>query len=189
MEGKLIRSDRKTLCLRLTPTGELEIRAPRRMPLGQIEAFVREKSAWIEAHRQRILQERGQAEPLDDAAVRALKKTAMEKITPMLARHGKNMGVSYGTVTIRCQRARWGSCSAKGNLSFNCLLALAPEAVLEYVVVHELAHRKQMNHSSAFWREVGREWPEYGACRSWLKQNGGALLARVSPASAERSEP
>lgn len=181
METKLIRSRRSTLSLRITPDGSLEIRAPWRMPTRQIEAFVKEKTSWIEAHRAKVLQDQalGRREPLDDQAIRELKELTRQRITPMLSCHAQRMGVSYGSVTIRCQRSRWGSCSAKGNLNFNCLLALAPEEVMEYVAVHELAHRKQMNHSPLFWQEVARECPGYRDSITWLKQNGGALLARV----------
>ena len=112
MEGKLIRSKRKTLSLRITPEGELEIRAPLGLPRGEIEAFVRQKSAWIEAHRRMVLEEQTQAEPLDEAAIQTLKHQAAQKLGPMLSRHAHRMGVDYGSVTIRCQRTRWGSCSA-----------------------------------------------------------------------------
>ena len=90
------------------------------------------------------------------------------------------MGVSYGRITIRCQKTRWGSCSAKGNLNFNCLLMLAPPEVADYVVVHELCHRKHMNHGAAFWSEVARILPDYARHRAWLKENGSRLLARLS---------
>ena len=100
-------------------------------------------------------------------------------IPARVAYYAAQIGVSYGRITIRCQRTRWGSCSSAGNLNFNCLLLLAPPRVLDSVVVHELCHRKQMNHSAAFYREVYRVFPDYDRCRLWLRENGGALLARA----------
>ena len=181
MQTRILRSRRKTLSLRITPLGDLEIRAPLGMPERDIQAFVAEKAWWIETHRARVLRDQAQGAlaPLDEAALEGLKEQTRQKLAPMLERHGAHMGVSYGRVSIRCQQTRWGSCSAEGNLNFNCLLALAPEEVMEYVAVHELAHRKQMNHSPLFWQEVARECPRYIQCRRWLKQNGGALLARA----------
>ena len=108
-----------------------------------------------------------------------LKELAREPIYESLRRFAPQMDVNYGRVTIRCQKSRWGSCSSAGNLNFNCLLALAPREVLDYVVVHELAHRLHMDHSAAFWQEVEKVLPDYRVCRDWLRQNGGALLART----------
>ncbi|MDY3888895.1 MAG: M48 family metallopeptidase, partial [Agathobacter sp.] len=85
----------------------------------------------------------------------------MEYIPKRVAYFADIMGVDYGRITIRMQKTRWGSCSSKGNLNFNCLLMLAPPEVIDYVVVHELCHRKEMNHSKAFWREVERVLPDY----------------------------
>jgi len=87
--------------------------------------------------------------------------------------------MSRGKITIRTQRSRWGSCSAQGNLSFNALLLLTPPEVLDYVVVHELCHRREMNHSPRFWAEVERLVPDWKAQRLWLRTNGGALMARL----------
>lgn len=89
------------------------------------------------------------------------------------------MGISFGRITIRSQHTRWGSCSADGNLSFNCLLMFAPESVQDYVVVHELCHRKHMNHSPAFWAEVEKVLPDYRLQKAWLKEQGTSLLARL----------
>ena len=86
------------------------------------------------------------------------------------------VGVTYGRISIRHQKTKWGSCSSGGNLNFNCLLMLAPETVRDYVVVHELCHRKQMNHSEAFWAEVERVLPEYREARKWLKTHGQELM-------------
>ena len=82
------------------------------------------------------------------------------------------MGVTYGRITIRAAKTRWGSCSGAGNLNFHWKLILMPDEVLDYVVVHELAHRKQMNHSPAFWAEVEKVLPDYRERRRWLKNWG-----------------
>ena len=92
-------------------------------------------------------------------------------IPPKVEHFAKIIGVDYGTITIRMQKSRWGSCSAKGNLNFNCLLMKTPDEVIDYVVVHELCHRKEMNHSPRFWAEVEKIIPDYKKRRSWLKTN------------------
>ena len=89
------------------------------------------------------------------------------------------VGVTYGRITIRSQHTLWGSCSSKGNLNFNCLLMLTPPEVLDYVVVHELCHRKEMNHSARFRAEVEHVLPDYEIQRKWLRENGTALIFRL----------
>ena len=178
---RLIRAQRKTLSIRITQEGNLEIRAPLGMPKGEIEAFLKEKAQWIETHRAKVLAEyaQGQEAPLGEEEILTLAEQMRQRLPEKLNRHAASMGVTFGRVTIRCQQTRWGSCSSRGNLNFNCLLMLAPEEVLDYVVVHELAHRKQMNHSALFWQEVARECPDYKKSLRWLKDRGGALLSRA----------
>lgn len=178
---RLIRARRKTLSIRITQEGDLEIRAPLGMPKGEIEAFLKEKAQWIETHRAKVLAEyaQGQEAPLGGEEILTLAEQMRQGLPEKLNRHAASMGVTFGRVTIRCQQTRWGSCSSRGNLNFNCLLMLAPEEVLDYVVVHELAHRKQMNHSALFWQEVARECPDYKKSLRWLKDRGGALLSRA----------
>lgn len=84
-------------------------------------------------------------------------------------------GFTYGRVSIKEQKSRWGSCSRQGNLNFNWRLLLAPLAVLDYVVTHELAHLKEMNHAPRFWQLVARGCPDYLAHRRWLRQHGNEL--------------
>lgn len=179
--ARLIRARRKTLSIRITQEGNLEIRAPLGMPKGEIEAFLKEKAQWIETHRAKVLAEyaQGQEAPLGEEEILTLAEQMRQRLPEKLNRHAASMGVTFGRVTIRCQQTRWGSCSSRGNLNFNCLLMLAPEEVLDYVVVHELAHRKQMNHSALFWQEVARECPDYKKSLRWLKDRGGALLSRA----------
>ncbi len=111
--------------------------------------------------------------------IHSLADKALEFIPKRVKYYTKIMGVSYGRITIRNQVSRWGSCSAKGNLNFNCLLMLCPAEVLDYVVVHELCHPKEMNHSKKFWNEVSQFYPGYEQHKKWLKEHGNELIERL----------
>lgn len=179
---EIIRSRRKTLSIEVTHDLRVVVRAPNRLSKSDIGYFINEKHKWIEKHLESMKSRVGQAEecPKFTAAELAeLKSRALPLITECVAHFAPIVGVDYGRITVRGQTTRWGSCSAKGNLSFNCLLALVPPEVLDYVVVHELCHRREMNHSVRFWAEVGRILPDYAARRRWLKQNGAALINRI----------
>ena len=105
-----------------------------------------------------------------------LTEQAKQVFTEKVAYYANIVGVTYGRVTIRTQKTRWGSCSSLGNLNFNCLLMFAPEEVQNYVVVHELCHRKELNHSHRFWREVARVMPDYKVHKKWLKEYGSKIM-------------
>ena len=100
-------------------------------------------------------------------------------VTERVQYYAPFIGVTYNQIAIRAQHTRWGSCSSKGNLNFNCLLALVPTEVLDYIVVHELCHLKELNHSDRFWDEVGKILPDYKTRKKWLKDNGSNLIARL----------
>lgn len=157
---------------------ELVVRAPRWVSEEEIRTFVGRHRRWLQKALARQAQARAAA-PLTREELAELVRAAKEYIPRRVAFFAPLVGVSYGKVTIRCQRTRWGSCSANGNLSFNCLLMLAPAEVLDSVVVHELCHRKAMNHSDRFYQEVLRVMPEYGERHRWLREKGGELLARA----------
>ncbi len=173
---QIIRSSRKTISLRITPAGEIEVRCPNRMRRSDIDAFVNSKRSWIEAH---MPQNPMELSPFTEEEIAELAARAKQIIPQRVAHFAHQAGVTYGRITIRSQRTRWGSCSSRGNLNFNCLLMLVPEEVLDYVVVHELCHRKELNHSSRFWVEVERILPDYRIRRKWLKENGNAIIARL----------
>ncbi len=178
MEYELIRSARKTLALQLKPDGTLVVRAPLRTSRRRIEAFLREHADWVEKHRA----ERAALPPtekLSPEELDALKKRARRVFLARASYFAPVVGVRFQRLAVRSQRTKWGSCSSKGGLNFNCLLLLAPPEVLDYVVVHELCHLLEMTHSPRFWAEVGRVFPDYAAARSWLRQNGTALMARL----------
>ena len=182
MEYTVIRSKRKTISLELRPEGLL-VRAPRFATKWQIDRFVKDHELWIEKHREK-LEERQRAlkdvDRVSDEDLKELAKKAKEVIPERVAHYAPLVGVTYGRITIRNEKTRWGSCSAKGNLNFNCLLMLTPPEVIDSVVVHELCHRLQMNHSDRFYREVRRVYPEYDKWNRWLKKNGRAILDRAS---------
>ena len=188
MAYDLIRSSRRTLSIEITKDGGLLVRAPRTMKRSEIEGFLLEKKDWIRDHQKRW-EERKQAyeEKTGDSAeerftMEELRRMADEavKVIPERVKHyAALLGVTYGRITIRNQKTRWGSCSAKGNLNFNCLLMLAPPEVLDSVIVHELCHRLHPNHSRSFYAAVYRIFPDYARCDRWLKQNGPALLRRA----------
>lgn len=100
----------------------------------------------------------------------------MAEIPPRVELYAKALNVDYGKITIRNQKTRWASCSSKRNLSFNCLLMLAPKEVLDSVIVHEICHCKEMNHSERFYSLVLSIFPDYYIHHQWLKDNGGRLL-------------
>ena len=181
---KVIRSSRKTVALQILPDGSLLLKAPQSMKRADIQRFLDVKKDWIDKHR-KMAEERRQTAAdiprLTEEELRALAEEACRVIPERVAYYAPLIGVTYGRITIRNQRTRWGSCSAKGNLNFNCLLLLTPPQVLDSVVVHELCHRKEMNHSPAFYEQVLRVFPEYRKWDRWLKENGAAVMARMDP--------
>ena len=177
-EIEVIRSSRRSLAMELRPDGTLLVRAPRRMSMLRIRAFVALHADWIEKQR-RKLAARPAAEKLTEAELAALKKEGRKRFAERAAYFAPLVGVRYGRIAVRSQHTKWGSCSARGNLNFNCLLLLTPPEVLDYVVVHELCHLLELNHSARFWQHVERVLPNWRESRSWLREHGGGLLARL----------
>ena len=175
---RIIRSSRRTVSLQIIPGGEVLVRCPKRMSNGDIRRFVESKSGWIEKHLERQTAA-AQLHAFTAEQIQALARQARQTIPERVAYFVPLVGVTYGRITIRSQHTLWGSCSGKGNLNFNCLLMLTPPEVLDYVVVHELCHRKEMNHSARFWAEVGRVLPDFENRQKWLRENGTALISRL----------
>ncbi len=181
MKVTVIRSNRKTVAIQVNSNLSVTVRAPRSTSEKDIEEILKKKEAWISKHIEKIkkTKERLEAESTEKLTrekVIALAEEALKVIPERVEYFAKVIGVTYGKITIRNQKTRWGSCSSKGNLNFNCLLMLAPSEVLDYVVVHELCHRKQMNHSKAFWLEVEKVLPDYKEVRKWLKEEGSQMI-------------
>ena len=177
-EYQVIRSARKTMTLEVRRDGNVIVRAPLRTGLPRIKRFVNQKQEWVLGCLERTKEYREEkplSADLSEAKRNVYIRKAKETITKRVSYFARLMGVSYRNITIREQKTRWGSCAANGNLNFNWLLILAPPEVLDYVVVHELAHRKEMNHSARFWAEVERILPDYKRRRKWLKDYGSQV--------------
>ncbi len=175
-DAEVIRSSRRTVAVQVTHDGRVVVRAPLWMSGRKIEIFLESKRSWIEKHLSRTAP---QLPPLTEEEIAALMAAAKEDLPRRAGRLAQLAGVSVNRVTIRCQRTRWGSCSAKGNINLNCLLVLCPEEVRDYVVIHELCHRREMNHSPRFWAEVERVMPDYRRHRQWLKEEGSSIMQRI----------
>ncbi len=181
IQVNIVYSNRKTIAIQIRMDG-ITVRAPKGMSRREINAFLDKKRSWIEKHLEKMQKQKMALEDLEPFTVdeiEALAQKALDIIPDKVKKYAPIVGVDYGRITIRNQRTRWGSCSSRGNLNFNCLLMLFPDEVIDYVVVHELCHRKHMNHSSEFYAEVERVFPEYRRCRKWLKENGGVYLGRL----------
>ena len=177
MEFEVIRSRRRTMAAEIKGV-KLIIRAPLFASDGDVQRFLLKNQKWIESHlaEARAREEKKQSvHILTDEEIRLLAEKAKREIPLRVAYYAPIVGITYGRITIRNQRSKWGSCSAAGNLNFNCLLMLAPPEVLDYVVVHELAHFYHMDHSKAFWSTVESVLPDYETHRRWLNEHGQEL--------------
>ena len=180
---KVIRSKRKTMALQIDRNGNVLLRVPYYVGEDEIRRFVTGKRAWILKHLNELKNSVSGDEDgvrLTESEMRLLMVRAKRVIPQRAAHYAPIVGVTYGRITIRRQKSRWGSCSSGGNLNFNCLLMLAPPEVLDYVVVHELCHRLCMDHSPQFWENVRRVLPDYRHREKWLKEHGGTLIRRMT---------
>ena len=126
-----------------------------------------------------FLQAKKPAQPKTAAPeILELKTKAKQELPAAVQKYAGLMGVTYNRITIRHQKIRWGSCTKTGNLNFNCLIMKMPDQVRDYVIIHELAHRKELNHSSKYWAIVAEYCPWYKQAKQWLKDNGQELMER-----------
>jgi len=184
MDYQLIKTKRKTISLSVRD-GKVIVRAPLRTARREADAFVKKHEDWIARQLEKDAARRRQVEAvpkLTRQEIDDLYARAREYLPDRVRRYADRLGVSYGRITIRCQRSRWGSCSAKRNLNFNCLLMLAPDEVIDAIVVHEVCHLKEMNHSERFYALVLSLYPDYHRWNRWLKDNGRMILDRAAAA-------
>ncbi len=211
-----VRESRRARTLRLSvgPRRPLELVVPRHVRDAEVDRFLALKRDWI-ARKLALMREiaerpprlgleragvvwaGGRPPPLasldgrvtDTAALdRWYRREARRRITEVAGREAARLGLEYAAIAIRDQRTRWGSCSRRGTLSFSWRLLLAPAEVLEYVVVHELCHLREPNHSKAFWRVLDAARPGWRAQAGWLHEHGQELQD-YRPAAAMSRQP
>ena len=168
---KLIRSERRTLAMELSPEGDLILRAPRRMPLRLIEQFVASHEDWIAKHRENLRRRTDfdEAHFSDEVQIQALITRAKAILPEKTEYWAKIMGVTPTGVRITRAKKRFGSCSPENRIAYSYRLMAYPEEAIDYVVVHELSHICHKNHSPDFYAFVARFLPDHKAREAILK--------------------
>ena len=160
MEYEIIYSKRKTLSVSVR-NGKVTVRSPLGLSNARITEFLENHRKWIEKHLEKSRIIKDTTEEMSKAQIEALRKKARSILTNKTEHYSKIMGLKYGRITITGAKTRFGSCSSKGNISYSYRLMLYPEEAIDYVVVHELAHLKEMNHSKRFYALVENILPDY----------------------------
>jgi predicted metal-dependent hydrolase len=160
--------------LRVMDDGRLRVTLPRWGSKRDAQAFVERSRDWISGQ---LLKQRARpVAVLPDEP--ALRKRARKELPPQLLALAAAHDITVTRVSIRNQRSRWGACSSTGSITLNWRLALVPDFVREYVMIHELMHRRELNHSKRFWKHVAAACPRFKEARAWLLADGQALFRR-----------
>ncbi len=177
MRYQLIRSSRRTLSLEVTPDGAVIVRAPVQLPDRAVERFVLDRADWIERHLSHL---KPRPEAFSAGEEHLLRKEAQRLLPELIARYARLLCVSPATVRVTAAKKRFGSCSARGGVCFSFRLFAYPREAVEYVVAHELAHLKHLNHSPAFYRLLGEVMPDYRRRAGLLAQPAEDCLRNVT---------
>lgn len=167
---RVIRSARKTVSIELCPDLTVLVRAPQWAGEAEIARLVEKHAGWIEKRREQMRAERASTPPpATESEIRALKEAANATLPGLIARYEAAMGVKSTRLTVTRARTRHGSCSGRNALSFSCYLMRYPADLIEYVVVHELAHIRHKNHGPAFYAFVASILPDYEARQARIR--------------------
>lgn len=176
LDIQVIQSNRRTISFEVQEDGTAIARVPVHMPKQRIAMYLESRKEWymekVSAAKSRVQKAPEYTIPAPEELTAEQVQAIRQKFTERVAFYAAQMGVTYAHITLRNQKTRWGSCSSKGNLNFNYQLYFLPEELMDYVIVHELAHRVHMNHSPEFWALVAQHCPEYQERRARLKAIG-----------------
>lgn len=157
----LIRAKRKSIGIRISSTGEIVVRAPQYTSEQEIEAVLQRHSDWIEKNQKKILARQMWFESLDRKQTNQLRKMAKERLSQKTAYFASRMGLTYQSISITSAKQRLGSCSADGRICYSLYLLMYPDAAIDYIVVHELAHLIELNHSKDFYKVIECYLPDW----------------------------
>jgi hypothetical protein len=163
----------RNLRLTINSQGQLKASRPWFLSVKAVERFVQNQIPWIAAKLE-YCQAVNNRNPFRQSRAEylAYKQAAARLITRKVNQHNQAYQFRFGQISIRCQKTRWGSCSSRGNLNFNYKIIFLPEKIIDYIIVHELCHLKELNHSSRFWDLVARQIPDHQARRQDLQKRG-----------------
>jgi predicted metal-dependent hydrolase len=175
---QIVYSKRRSIVLQVK-NGQVFLKAPLRTPLKFLEGLVIKKQKWIEIKIKTSIQafeSKQSKKAISKEEHEFYKKELGLYLEEKVQYFAGQIGVTFGKINIRKTISRWGSCTTSGNLSFSIFLWNTPNYVIDYVIVHELCHRKFMNHSRQFWDLVSANYPEYKLAEKWLKINGNKVV-------------
>lgn len=163
MEYRLVRTKRTTMAIYIRPKGEVEVRVPAGTKKSVVDSFVASKDDWIRKNLNKMEEIRSSAAEvvIPETELPRYKEQLADLLRERCDHFSRRMGVTYGKIRINRARSRWASCSGKGDLNFSVALLFLPSHLVDYIVVHELGHRREMNHSDRFWTVVEEEMPDY----------------------------
>ena len=165
----LIRAKRKSIGIRISDAGEVIVRAPQRTPPEEIDDILQKHMDWIERNQKKATGRQVWYDRLDKDQTEQLRQLAKVRLTRKTAHFAAIMGLTYEKVTITSAKKRLGSCSTKGSICYSLYLLLYPDAAIDYVVVHELAHLVEPNHSKRFYDVIAQFLPDWEERRKLLQ--------------------
>jgi predicted metal-dependent hydrolase len=163
---------RKSISMGFTAQGQLAVKAPKSMTNQDVLAFMERKMDWIVNHYNQVMEQKNDRYVLTEDERNRFIDIANRVIPERVRLFAAKMDARYNQIHIREQKTRWGSCSSRKNLNFNWKLVLMPPEILDYVIIHELCHLSEMNHSDRFWNLVQVYCPDYRQRKKWLRDNG-----------------
>lgn len=176
MQYTLIRQKRKSMAVSVDRTGKVIVKAPYGMPEVFVDGFVSRHRNWIDRRVREEADKASRAKPLSEEEIKAMKEKAGRVMTRKTEKFARIMNVTYSYIHITSAKRRWGSCNSKGGICYSYRVMLLDDERQDYIAVHELSHRRHMNHSPLFYAEVAKVLPNYRQIEKRIKRFEGLDL-------------